>query len=394
MNKCLNCATPFSSSDKYCSACGQKTTYSKLSFKSIVKDFFSNLFNIENKIWSTLKNIWVPGKLASEYVAGRRHNYYNPLRIFLVVLFLLFTLVVIHMNKAIEGVNEFKEESLENIWENKMKQKFDSLSITYPVLNDTIFRQSLFDDNSKSIPASVLNKENQLELIRIVTQENSQDPIRNREILDSLVKLQGTYRYSFGENNPVDTVSIPGISSDYNFSEAIVLNEINTNDLLLLSPDQLKEKHGKGGYHDFMLVQTQKIVKDLRSSIIFGVSNGTWAIVLQVLLMGVLFRLLYIRRGYLYAEHIIFHTYGHTRFLLVGLMFLLFALFLPLINYASTLIVVWILAGAIYLFAGMKAYYKQSKRKTFVKWVMTLFCYAIGLLLCSLLIFFLSVVML
>lgn len=204
----------------------------------------------------------------------------------------------------------------------------------------------------------------QLELIRIVRQENSQDPIRNREILDSLIKIQGTYRYSFGENNPIDTVSIPGISSDYNFSEAIVLNEINTNDFLLLSPDQLKEKHGKGGYHDFMLVQLQKIIKDLRSSIIFGVSNGTWAIVLQVLLMGVLFKFLYIRRGYLYAEHIIFHTYGHTRFLLVGLMFLVLALVLPLMDYLGIFFGLWFLAGDIYLIFGMKAYYKQSKRKT------------------------------
>ena len=274
-----------------------------------------------------------------------------------------------------------------------MKQKFDSLSITYPVLNDTIFRQSLFDDNSKSMPASVLDKKNQLELIRIVRQENSQDPIRNREILDSIVKLQGTYRYSFGENNPIDTVSIPGISSDYNFSGSTV-NNIDMNDFFSLSPEQLKEKHGKGGYSDFMLVQGQKIIKDLQSSIVFGVSNGTWAIILQVLLMGILFKLLYIRRGYLYAEHIIFHTYGHTRFLLVGLLFLVLALVLPLMNYLGIFFWLWLLAGAIYLFAGMKAYYKQSKRKTFVKWVMTLFGYSIGLLLCTSLIFVLSAVML
>ena len=393
MKTCLNCDNTISSTDTYCSVCGQKASFPKLNFTNIVKDFLSNLFNVENKIWNTLKNIWVPGKLTSEYVAGKRHNYYNPLRIFLVVLFLLFTLVVIHLNKSIEGINEFKEESLENIWENKMKQKFDSLSITYPVLNDTIFRQSLFDDNSKSIPASVLDKKNQLELIRIVRQENSQDPIRNREILDSIVKLQGTYRYSFGENNPIDTVSIPGISSDYNFSGSTV-NNIDMNDFFSLSPEQLKEKHGKGGYSDFMLVQGQKIIKDLQSSIVFGVSNGTWAIILQVLLMGILFKLLYIRRGYLYAEHIIFHTYGHTRFLLVGLLFLVLALVLPLMNYLGIFFWLWLLAGSISLFAGMKAYYKQSKRKTFVKWVMSLFGYSIGLLLCTSLIFVLSAVLL
>ncbi len=393
MNKCLNCDNTLSLSDKYCNACGQKAVFPKLNFTNIVKDFLSNLFNVENKIWSTLKEIWIPGKLTSEYVAGRRHNYYNPLRIFLVVLFLLFTVVVIHLNKSIEGINEFKEESLENIWENKMKRRFDSLSITYPVLNDTVFRQSLFDDNGKSMPASVLNEENQLELISIVRQENSQDPFRNREILDSLVKLQGTYRYTFGENNPVDTVSIPGISSDYNFSGSTI-NNIDMNDFLVLSPEQLKVKHGKGGYSDFMLVQGQKIIKDLQSSIVFGVSNGTWAIILQVLLMGILFKFLYIRRGHLYAEHIIFHTYGHTRFLLVGLIFLILALVLPLMNYLGIFFSLWLLTGAIYLFAGMKTYYKQSKRKTFVKWVMTLFAYSIGLLLCSLLIFVLSAVML
>ena len=140
-----------------------------------------------------------------------------------------------------------------------------------------------------------------------------------------------------------------------------------------LSAEEIKAKYGKGdSKREQIFVQAKKIISDLQSSILFVVGNGTWALIIQVLLMAILFKLLFLSRSYLYAEHIIFHTYGHTRFLLVGLIFLVAGLKIPFGEYWGLLTKLWIICGALYLYAGMKAYYSQSKRKTFLKWLLTL----------------------
>ena len=97
MKSCLNCDQPISLENKYCAHCGQKTAIGRLSVISLIKDFLSNLFNLENKIWSTLRDLFVPAKFTLAYIAGKRINYYNPLRIFLVVLFTFFTLFLLNI---------------------------------------------------------------------------------------------------------------------------------------------------------------------------------------------------------------------------------------------------------------------------------------------------------
>ena len=77
------------------------------------------------------------------------------------------------------------------------------------------------------MPASVLDEENQLELIRIIREENSQDPVRNGEILDSLILVQGKAKFSIGTDNPIDTVDIPGIASNYNLGNLNIDDKID-----------------------------------------------------------------------------------------------------------------------------------------------------------------------
>ena len=104
MANCLNCGTTILENSKFCSLCGQKSTIRSLSFWNLVKDFLSNFFNLETKIWRTLRDIWIPGKLTREYVQGKRVSYYNPIRIFVVTLVSFFTLLLFMINDGLSDM--------------------------------------------------------------------------------------------------------------------------------------------------------------------------------------------------------------------------------------------------------------------------------------------------
>jgi|GEM_PF-2879393 len=103
--RCLNCNQSFVEKDKYCNNCGQKTAIKELNFWTIVSDFFSNLFNVEAKIWRTFRDIWIPAKLTNAYISGKRVTYYNPIRIFIISLFTFFALYLFNIKSYIDKVD-------------------------------------------------------------------------------------------------------------------------------------------------------------------------------------------------------------------------------------------------------------------------------------------------
>lgn len=92
--KCLNCGHALDMSDKYCPNCSQVNSTKKVTIKDFFDEFFSNLFNVDSKLLTTLKALILkPGKISLEDVEGKRMSYTNPFRFLLslaVVYFLMF----------------------------------------------------------------------------------------------------------------------------------------------------------------------------------------------------------------------------------------------------------------------------------------------------------------
>lgn len=80
--KCQNCASEFTS--VFCPDCGQKRTESGFSFKQVIAEFLSGLYNAEAPILKTFTQLFVaPGKMVREYIAGKRKAYMSPVKYFL-----------------------------------------------------------------------------------------------------------------------------------------------------------------------------------------------------------------------------------------------------------------------------------------------------------------------
>jgi hypothetical protein len=88
---CLNCHYPLAEFDKFCPNCGQKPVAPKAAMHDLMHEFIHSNFHLDGKFFSTLKHIFIPGKLTEEFFKGHHKRYAHPIQLYLVLggLFLL-----------------------------------------------------------------------------------------------------------------------------------------------------------------------------------------------------------------------------------------------------------------------------------------------------------------
>jgi hypothetical protein len=91
---CRNCGT--SLSGEFCSRCGQKDSNPDIHFFELATDFIEEFFVWDSGIWNTLiPLLFRPGFVTAEFLAGRKVRYLPPVRLYLVISFLMFLLISI-----------------------------------------------------------------------------------------------------------------------------------------------------------------------------------------------------------------------------------------------------------------------------------------------------------
>ena len=109
-SSCLNCQEVVSGN--FCSNCGQKFQPTKLPLKLFLEDAVETLFNIDNRIFKTLRDLFFkPGKVTREYIEGKRAQYLPPLRIYVSISIIYFILVQWSDSNQIFFINFSDEES-------------------------------------------------------------------------------------------------------------------------------------------------------------------------------------------------------------------------------------------------------------------------------------------
>ena len=89
--KCLNCQQELKKSDKFCFNCGQANRENNLNFKYLGSEFLSANFNLDSKIYLTLKLlITSPASLTKAFLKGKRTKYITPIRLYLIISLVYF----------------------------------------------------------------------------------------------------------------------------------------------------------------------------------------------------------------------------------------------------------------------------------------------------------------
>jgi len=359
--KCLNCNSPITSEQKFCSSCGQKNISSRLSIWYIISDFFNNVFNIDSRLFRSVGKLFIPAKLPQEYLAGRRKSHINPARFFFLALIFHFGLLTYSVNQSgvIDSVEELETSFAEIKAEQDLLTKYNEVMSTFP---DSVYVDSL-----------------------------------RTAIFDTII----------GQNLNLDTIKIQlsGFKIEYE-------------DFMTLEREELFEKYEVISNWDKILVgQQQKIRKFPAATIRFLIGNLLWVVVLLMIFASLFLKVLYIRRNYYLIEHLTVSLYYHGVILVVLAVFYLmsFGDFIEgmesgingsseneefgiqksdstsirdIISYLIFLL------PPLYLFFSLKRYYKQGYIMTFIKFLLLnfyefilLIIFAVIIALVSLLIF-------
>ncbi len=85
---CENCETALQG--HYCHVCGQRAHNPLHHFSHAVEEVFESFWHLDGRIFSTMRDLLIPGRLAINYLAGHRMRYIPPLRLFLVLTLVTF----------------------------------------------------------------------------------------------------------------------------------------------------------------------------------------------------------------------------------------------------------------------------------------------------------------
>lgn len=85
---CENCRTVLIGG--YCHVCGQRAHSPLHHFGHAVEEVFESFWHLDGRIFRTLRDLFVPGRLAVGYLAGHRVRYVAPLRLFIILSLMTF----------------------------------------------------------------------------------------------------------------------------------------------------------------------------------------------------------------------------------------------------------------------------------------------------------------
>ena len=86
---CANCGTPLEG--PYCAACGQSDADLRRPVLSLVTDFLDGAVAWDGRFLTTLRGLYTrPGKVARDYVDGKRMQFSPPVRIYLIMTLIFF----------------------------------------------------------------------------------------------------------------------------------------------------------------------------------------------------------------------------------------------------------------------------------------------------------------
>ncbi len=311
-----------------------------LTVKAVSHEFFENYLSFDTRIGRTiLPFLFQPGKLVSEFINGKRVNFVNPFRFYLLVsIFFFFVLgVFVDHNVTVSRSADATQEGSEN----------SPAGIVTQLENFAV----LIDSLNKVDSVLVENKMDSL-LAANVDQTVAYNVDTAGSSNDSTSKKKGSY-----------TLNTSGLGFDVNITRLIKVKEYRYDraysdedllDSLLL--DSL------GSNQRLLAIQAIKLYRS-DSKVITRFLLGNLSLSMMVLIPGLafFFLLFYSEQRKPFVAHVIHSLQIHTYSLFIYALALLLYYFFD----SNVFVLVAFLASAVYLFFSLKEVYPKSIFSTF-----------------------------
>ena len=346
--ECLNCGMPLLQNENFCSYCGQKNTTSKLSIGNYVNKLVSGFFSYDSQFWTTFIPLLIkPGKVAKEYILGKRAKYVNPFQLYLHVSIIFFLILGISM----------KFDSIKNPVNNitTTKKTLDSLSKLNPQQRDSI-KASLKNKIAESKQIDSANTKVIAELENaFVLYENDSDSVKtehkyaiktkkeaNIGFFDKLADFDNFHKKfpSYSNEQAMDSLGYQKTFWNTFYYQQVKKAEANW--------AQLKTDEG-----------VKNLIKKFTSYI--SISLFIFLPVFTLFL-----KLLYIRKKFTYMEHLVFVFNTQTVFFLLFIIFYLLSRIFKMEN-ASW---IFVLLFLVYFYKALRNFYLQKRFITIINFIL------------------------
>ena len=87
-SQCENCGTALQG--HHCHVCGQRAHNPLRHFTHALEEVLESFWHLDGRVFRTLADLCVPGRVAANYIAGHRVRYLPPLRLFIILSVLTF----------------------------------------------------------------------------------------------------------------------------------------------------------------------------------------------------------------------------------------------------------------------------------------------------------------
>lgn len=152
---CPNCENGYDGNYGFCPYCGQANKKLNLSFKYFVSEFLSANFNLDSKIFRTLKLLIIsPAKLTTEFIAGKRTRYIPPMRLYLLLSFIYFLVLSIDSPNKPDRIRISKTEDAVTVSDSANDVKY--------LADDDDDEAITESDSLNAISRAIENRSNQL----------------------------------------------------------------------------------------------------------------------------------------------------------------------------------------------------------------------------------------
>ena len=303
---------------KYCPQCRQKNTDGRLTFRELLAQLAENIFSLDARIFQTIGALTIPGKLTESFFQGKHVRYYHPVRLFIFTGALMIAAITLTLPK--DGVFEVGNGLQAMERKNSQKLLLEKL--------DSVVGQ---------VKTTVALPESTAALDSVSAQIQRLEP---KNVLDSI---------------PLDELVIIG--------SPVTESPVALADVMALSPDSLCKKYHVTGLADRLaLSQSIRVMRSPENFATYLIGNILWMMLIMMPMLALALKLVYVRRGYFYYEHLVFSFHIHT--------------FIFLVIAVSVLIEAWLGDGIapvgmvlslVYPVLAQKRFYKQNWAKTIIK---------------------------
>jgi hypothetical protein len=381
---CLNCQATLCG--RYCHVCGQENLEPKETVWHLIQHFFNDITHFDGKFFATVKYLLrKPGFLSTEYVAGRRATYLNPIRMyvftsafFFIILYAISKPETMFKNKPAERVRalpQLRQSLADRQREMKVTSDGDERddlqnSINHLGMEIGEIKKEYGDTTTRKFT----DKELTTFMISALTdslQQAGLPPATKSRVKQLLVAanhpMSGSNLFGLkqGQYNTVEEydsseLALPDSLRDGWLKRVMMRKLVAASEDYEQDPQRFKEKFWENWLHSF-------------PKILF------WSLPFFALILNVLYYRH--KKQFYYVDHGIFtiHVY------IAGFLLLLICMLLSILTdwvgvhwlqiVTDILITVVCIYGFIYLYKAMRGFYKQRRAKTILKYFIV-FCMA------------------